>query len=243
MKPGTKTLQSRSWERIETCCVLFDAVGTLICPDPPVAEAYRSVARRFGSRLTEAEIGERFRRSFVRQETLDAGLNGFQTDEARERQRWQAIVSDVLDDVSDPAAVFDELWRHFAAAASWRLFDDVAETWRSLAQRGMQLGIASNFDRRLWQVCRGLPPLDTCRQVFVSSELQVRKPSLEFFRGIEQRLQLSGEQIVLVGDDWTNDYLAAFEAGWNAVFLDRRGERSGGKGMVRSLHELMVELS
>ena len=40
--------------------VLFDAVGTLIYPDPPVAEAYRSIGRRFGSRLSVEQIAARF---------------------------------------------------------------------------------------------------------------------------------------------------------------------------------------
>jgi putative hydrolase of the HAD superfamily len=40
--------------------ILFDAVGTLIYPDPPVAEAYRAVALRFGLELSIATIGQRF---------------------------------------------------------------------------------------------------------------------------------------------------------------------------------------
>jgi putative hydrolase of the HAD superfamily len=215
----------------------------LLYPEPPVAQAYGSVARQFGSRLTAPEISERFRRAFARQEALDAGPRGCQTDEARELRRWQTIVGEVLDDVIDPAAVFEELWRHFAMPASWRLFDDVAEAWPSLAQRGMQLGIASNFDRRLKQVCSGLPPLDECEQVFVSSELKVRKPALDFFRRIEERLRLPPEQILLVGDDWTNDYRAALGAGWQAVFLDRRGERGNLGEVIRSLRELVTKVT
>jgi putative hydrolase of the HAD superfamily len=230
-----------AWGKIQW--VLFDAVGTLIRPDPPVVRVYLSVARRYGSCLTEVEVGERFHEAFQRQEEIDAGPSGCQTDEARELLRWQTIVADVLDDASEPAAVFNELWRHFAMSEHWRLFGDAAETWQSLGMRGFRLGIASNFDHRLRQVCRGLPPLDKCEHIFVSSELKVRKPSIEFYRRIEQRLQASARQILLVGDDWTNDYLAARQAGWSAVFVDRSGERDGTEDVVRSLGKLVASVA
>lgn len=219
-------------------CVLFDAVGTLICPHPPVAQAYSSVARRYGSSLSEPEVGERFRRAFARKEAEDGASHGCQTDEARERRRWQAIVTEVLEGVADVDAAFDDLWRHFGTSANWRLFDDVSDTWNRLAARGLELGVASNFDQRLWQVCGGLPPLDRCERLFVSSELGVRKPSPNFFRAIEERLPFTGREIVLVGDDWTNDYLAAQAAGWQAVFLDRGAERDDAPVSVRTLREL-----
>jgi putative hydrolase of the HAD superfamily len=222
-------------------CVLFDAVGTLIYPCPSVAAAYHSVALRHGSTVTEAAIAERFGRAFCRQEAIDEEQNGTATDEARERRRWQSIVSETLGDVRDPAAAFDELWRHFASPENWRLFDDVGETWHRLFARGLRLGVASNFDGRLGQVCRGLPPLDR-GSIFASSELGVRKPALDFFRRVEARLQLSAEQIMLVGDDWTNDYLAARQAGWQAVFLDRHGTQEPSCHVIRSLREFDVHM-
>jgi putative hydrolase of the HAD superfamily len=222
----------------EIRCVLFDAVGTLIFPHPPVAAAYGAVARRHGSSLGEEEIAARFRQAFCRQEAQDAAADASPTDEVRELRRWQAVVAETLSDVSDTTAAFGELWLHFALPGNWRLFDDVAETWRELAARGLQLGVASNFDRRLHDVCRGLPPLDGCQRVFVSSELGARKPSSNFFRRVQDRLQLAAKQIMLVGDDWDNDFLAARQAGWRALFLDRRGRRGCGAETVRSLHEL-----
>lgn len=218
-------------------------MGTLICPDPPVAAAYGAVARRHGSRLTDDQIGERFRGAFRRQEELDAGPGGCPTDEARELRRWQTIVAEVFDDVADGRAVFAELWEHFALPGHWRLFDDVAEAWRSLAARGFKLGIASNFDGRLRRVCAGLTPLDRCDRLFVSSELGVRKPSPEFFTRIEKALKLSAAEILLVGDDWSNDYLAAKAAGWRVVFLDRGGQQPTGVDSIRSLAELPAKLS
>jgi putative hydrolase of the HAD superfamily len=223
-------------------CVLFDAVGTLIYPDPPVAVAYGAVARKHGSSLSDAEIGERFRQSFHRQESLDTQPNGFLTSEERELRRWQTIVAEVFDDVPDTGTVFADLWRHFAQPGHWRQFDDVAETWQALLARELTLGIASNFDRRLRQVCAGLAPLDRCDWIFASSELGVRKPALDYFRQVEKSLEVAARQILLVGDDWSNDYLAARSAGWQAVFLDRCGPKQAGADTICSLGELPAKL-
>ena len=221
--------------------VLFDAVGTLIEPDPPVAEAYQAAGRRFGSQLSSQQILSRFRAAFARQERLDAAESGDRTDEPRERRRWQAIVGEVFDDVADSAGLFDALWRHFAASAHWRLCPGAADCWRELSARGLALGIASNFDARLLAVCEGLAPLDECRRVFVSSQLGVRKPNPAFFAAIAERLRLPPERILLIGDDLDNDYLAAAAAGWQSVLIDP-ARRHDVKRRIASLAELPAQL-
>src|SRR5688572_14129451 len=103
--------------------VLFDAVGTLIHPDPPVAEVYHSAGRRFGSRLAVEEIRLRFRAALAASQS-----EGGPTSESNERQRWRRIVGHVIHDVHDQAdSLFEKLWQHFAKPQHWRLYDDVAE--------------------------------------------------------------------------------------------------------------------
>src|SRR5207302_1039003 len=50
----------------EVRAVFFDAVGTLIHPEPPAGAVYAEVGRRHGSRLTAAEIARRFAAAFRR---------------------------------------------------------------------------------------------------------------------------------------------------------------------------------
>jgi putative hydrolase of the HAD superfamily len=207
--------------------VLFDAVGTLIEPEPAIASAYRQVAQRLGSRLSWEEIDDRFRLAFARQEALDREALGLRTDEQREHKRWREIVRDVLVDVVDQDAAFEALWQHFGNPAHWRLDPDAATVWTTLEARGVVMGVASNFDRRLEAVLRGLPPLQASSRNFSSSAIGWRKPALEFFRTIEWELNLRPEQLLLVGDDVGNDFEAAKNAGWHAVLYDpqRRSQR------------------
>jgi putative hydrolase of the HAD superfamily len=204
--------------------VLFDAVGTLIAPSPEVAAAYHAAGRRFGSQRTIEDIAARFGEAFARQEALDQQAScPHETSEEREQQRWRSIVAEVFTDVADSAGLFGHLWDHFARPAHWRVFDDVADCFCRLRAAGYEVGIASNFDARLELLCAGLPELASCRWKFVSSKLGYKKPSPHFFRGVESALGLAPQQIMLVGDDLENDYLAAGRAGWPAVLLCREG--------------------
>lgn len=212
--------------------ILFDAVGTLIYPDPPVAEAYFRAGQKLGSKWTREDIAQRFPAAIKKHH------QGNTTSEEFERERWERIVYDVIDDVEDPGRILlDELWRHFGAAASWRLYDDVAPTWLELARRGYVLGIASNFDSRLRTICRDLPPLDACPHLFVSSEIGFPKPELRFYRAVEYDLGLASEQILLVGDDFGPDIAGPRAAGWQTMWL-RREEVESSPAWIRSLQEI-----
>ncbi len=220
--------------------VLFDAVNTVLYPDPPVAVAYHRVGLRHGSRLSEKVVQDRFRIAFRRQETLDLEIGRGRTDENRERRRWRAIVEEVFDDVSDLEGIFQTLWRHFADADNWGIFDDVTPIWRELSRRGLTLGLASNFDSRLELVCRAHEPLRDCRHVFVSSRLKARKPHPNFFQAIQQSLGLQPHEVLLVGDNLENDYQAAKMAGWHAVLLQRDGQPfPQGVAGIRGLMDLV----
>jgi len=197
--------------------VLFDAVGTLLRAEPSVAQAYAQCGRRHGIELGEAELSARFRVALRRQEGIDAADPAGATSEARERQRWQMVVADVFAELPDSSALFDELWAHFAQPRHWRIDDQLGPLWAELAAAGVTLGIASNFDARLAQVCGGLEPLRSCQRLFISSQLGYRKPHRKFFTAVEQALGMNGAEIVLVGDDLANDVRGAQEAGWQAI--------------------------
>ena len=213
--------------------ILFDAVGTLIYPDPPIAEAYRSIGQSYGSRLTLAEIRQRFADALAIHHT-----RGEATNETNERGRWRKIVASVFSDVEDYAdELFEKLWEHFATPGHWKTFDDVASL-SALRGQKYRLGIASNFDSRLKAIVPQQPLRADVQAVFVSSELGYAKPDLRFFRAIEKSLQLAPEQIALVGDDELADVKGAAVAGWQAIRLDRSSATSD-SGTIRSLRELL----
>jgi len=198
--------------------VVFDAVGTLITPDPPASAVYAEVGRRLGSRLDLDTITARFRLAFRAEEEIDRAA-GWRTDEDREERRWREIVAKTLDDVGDPEACFRELWQHFAQSSGWRCDPAAGRVIAELRRRGMTVGMASNFDGRLRTVVAGLPALGAVRPIVISSEVGWRKPAARFFEKIVQAVGHSPAEVLHVGDDLGNDYDGALAAGLKALHL------------------------
>src|SRR5262245_60298795 len=125
--------------------VLFDAVGTLIYPDPPVAQAYCDAGRQFGCRLELDEIGRRFRQAFAAEIGPAGEFHRPVTSESLERVRWQRVVAAVFCELPalDQYRLFESLWNHFALPQHWQLFADVEPAIRRLKSVGLRLGIAS----------------------------------------------------------------------------------------------------
>jgi putative hydrolase of the HAD superfamily len=202
--------------------VFFDAVGTLIHPEPPAAEVYAAVGRRFGSSLSAHIIQKRFKHAYRREEGADRA-NGLRTNDDHERGRWRRIVAEVLFDVDD-GCCFEELFTHFSRPESWRCDSQVGPVLSELAGRGFLLGIASNFDNRLRTVVAGRPELTRIRHLVISSEVGWRKPAPAFFEAIARLVELPPAQILYVGDDRKNDVEGARAAGMQSLLLDPRTE-------------------
>ncbi|HMC66447.1 MAG TPA: HAD-IA family hydrolase [Gemmataceae bacterium] len=217
--------------------IFFDAVGTLIHPEPPAPEVYQAVGQRYGSAVALADIRRRFSAAFHEEDALDRAVD-WRTSEASEVERWRRIVGAVLDDVSDPVACFRELFEHFSRAEAWRCDRDTESVLKELAARGYRLGMASNYDERLRSVAAGLPALRPIQHLVISSEVGWRKPAGQFFGAICEAIRLPPEQVLYVGDDPANDFAGARAAGLQAVLFDAADQHPDGVARIHQLSEL-----
>jgi putative hydrolase of the HAD superfamily len=222
--------------------IFFDAVGTLIHPDPPAIEVYADVGRRLGSQLSVEAIQKLFHASFKDQDRIDRA-NNFITNESREAERWRSIVAASLPDVFDLDRAFSELFSHFAQPSSWRWEMDAPPVLQDLAERGYLLGMASNFDSRLREAVRGIPELSLLKHVVISSEVGWRKPSRMFFDAICRMVDLSGVQILYVGDDRVNDYEGARMAGLKSILFASPDDSSHDNSGIKRLGDLLESKS
>jgi putative hydrolase of the HAD superfamily len=223
----------------EICAIVLDAVGTLIHPYPPAPLIYAQAGKQFGSRYDAATIQIRFREAFHQEEEVDRRL-GWRTSEGREIERWRHIVTQVLDDVSDPEACFRILFEHFRQPDAWHCDPSTREVLEKLAERSFVLAMASNYDSRLHSVVAGKPELTQIKHVIISSEVGWRKPARQFFGWVARSVGLSAEQILFVGDDRVNDVEGAEAAGMHAVWFDSKGSsESHGPNRINRLAELV----
>ncbi|HEX3147331.1 MAG TPA: HAD-IA family hydrolase [Gemmataceae bacterium] len=216
--------------------VFFDAVGTLLFPHTPVSRTYAEFAGRHGGTLKEEQVRDGFRKAFRHQEQLDHAA-GWRTSEDRERERWQSIVRDVLIG-ADGDACFAELWSWFASPPAWTVHPDTRDVLPKLIERGLVVGLGSNFDARLLPLVHAFPELGPVRErCVISSLVGWRKPSREFFQSLAKSAKCDPIQILYVGDDPRNDLEGASAAGLNAILLDPHGEP--GPNRIRTLRDLL----
>jgi putative hydrolase of the HAD superfamily len=218
--------------------VFFDAIGTLIFPEPAASEVYAEVARRAGVELDPREARSRILTAFREEEEADRQAN-WVTSEDRERARWRRIVGETLLGAPDPNACFEELFAHFAKPGAWRVAPEAPVVFRHLRERGFSLGLASNYDSRLVAVVEGIHALSPLRdRVVVSAAIGYRKPAPEFFREVVRAAECETREVVYVGDDIDNDYAGATAAGLHAVLVDAADGHRDVARRIRSLGEL-----
>lgn len=220
--------------------VFFDAVGTLLFPDPPALTVYAEAARRYGCELAADEIRARFVTAYRIQEEADRAT-GWATSEERERARWHRIVTATLAGVPDPDACFRHLFEHFSRPQSWRLAPEAEDVVAALRRRGLILGMGTNYDARIWPVLDGFPTLDAVRErVAVSAAVGYRKPAVEFFREMIRSADCSPREVLFVGDDVANDYDGAIAAGLPAVLYDPSNHHPALPSRIARLGELLL---
>ena len=226
--------------------ILFDAAETLFHVNGSVADIYLQHAVRFGYQARPDSvrlITEAFRRAFH-----DAPPPVFAPTESAqikqsERLWWFDVVHNVFYRVG-MFERFDEFFEHvfevFADPASWKLYPEVVPTLRELRRRGLELGIVSNFDSRVFNVLRGLGIAELFDTVTISSLAHAAKPSPKIFElALEQHAVDPGEAMH-VGDSVKDDVEGAIKAGLAAVLIARQGKQGPpGVPTIRTLDELV----
>ena len=222
--------------------VFFDAADTLFHVQGSVAEIYLRHAVEFGfSQKPDSltSIKHAFTRAF-----REAPPPVFAaTEPARlkqsERLWWFDIVHNVFYRVGMFERFdefFDHVFRVFEDHRSWRLFPETASTLTRLKAQGLEIGIISNFDSRLFPVMRGLGIADVFDTVTISSLAQAAKPAPQIFHIALEKHAVDPEEALHIGDSLREDVEGAKKAGLHAVLLDREGRQQ--QADVRSIQNL-----
>ena len=134
---------------------------------------------------------------------------------------------------------FPKLYERFAQARAWRVFDDVAPTLAALRERGLKLGVISNWDDRLRPLLESLRFTDWFDSIVVSCEVGASKPAVAVFETAVQQLGVPADAILHVGDSFEMDVEGARNAGLNAVQIERNASHTAGIKSLRDLASLV----
>ena len=188
--------------------LLLDAAGTLLHPREPIAATYARFAAPFGCERSVDEIGAAFRQAMGAASTLRRGSRDW-------RPFWLEVVGRSTG-IRD-AALVDSLIDHFAHAAAWAVAPGATRCIDALRERGMKLGLVSNWSALLRPLLGELdltPRFDT---IVISAEEGLEKPDPAMFMRACARLRVEPGATVHVGDSRQADVEGARSAGCHAL--------------------------
>ena len=223
----------------------FDAAGTLFDSREPIGRSYSRIAREYGVDASENAVAARFRQVFHAAEGLAFGP-GHSPPEIRrlERAWWRdrvAATFETLGKFRDFEAYFEALFAYFADPAHWQVFPEASATLDRLKDRGLKLGVISNFDHRLYRILDGLDLTRHFDSISISSEVGYAKPRPEIFSAALGRLGVEARDAIHIGDSEHLDYAAAQAAGIAAVLVDRA--REPGKPLIEARRAKIASLA
>ena len=193
----------------------------MIEPFPSVGRIYEEVARQHGILDLNPEILNRqFAEAWRRKKDFGYSLSD-----------WSDLVDLTfagLTEVLPSKSFFQNLYERFAAAEVWRIYDDVKPALEILRDRGIRLGVISNWDERLRPLLRELGLSHYFETITISIEAGFRKPSPEIFRRAASELDLPVSNILHVGDGAVEDVEGARQAGMKSFLVSRQGSSSTG---------------
>jgi len=223
--------------------VFFDAADTLFFIKGGVGYVYWSVAKKYGANSTPERIEKAFGKAFKSAPPLT--FSGMTPAERKvsEKGWWFRVVRNVFTEVgmfSDFESYFNELFETFRTSA-WELFPETKEVLSTIKKRGFSLGIISNFDTRVYDVCTDLGIIDYFDNLVISSEAGFSKPSPEIFNTALNKIGVSATQSLHIGDSLELDFHGARSVGINALLLDKKGRYKDSEDILRidSLYKIL----
>jgi putative hydrolase of the HAD superfamily len=232
--------------------VFFDAAGTLFHVKGSVAEIYLRHAEKYGVKSSPAmsdAVSTAFKRAFQEAPPPAFAVNNPSDIKRCERLWWFDIVHNVFYRVGMFEGFdeyFDEVFHAFEGTAYWGLYPETLSVLKELKERGMELGIISNFDSRLFTVLRGLGLSDFFDTVTISTLAHAAKPSSRIFQLALEKHAVDPDEAIHVGDSVRDDLEGACRAGLHGALVDREGgqvlpprlQADGRALMLRSLEDL-----
>jgi len=213
---------------METPKVIFlDAVGTLFGVDGSVGNAYALIAERHNIKADPQALNDAFVQRFSEADPMAfPGVEPTQIP-AQEYAWWQAIAAQTFADVgqfdafNDFDAFFADLYAHFAGAEPWLVYPDAYHSLERWKAKGVELGVISNFDSRLYTVLDALALADFFTTVTISTEVGAAKPDPQIFAAALAKHDCQPSEAWHVGDSYTDDYEGAKGAGLRGIWLQR----------------------
>ncbi|WP_380282263.1 HAD family hydrolase [Kitasatospora purpeofusca] len=231
----------------EIRAVVLDFYGTLVRMVEPLPPDHRAIFERRGLAAQGARWGDQWAvgpaegEEHAAHSIAETAYHHWELDRLRRRARDCGVPGHELD------GLVEEIDRAMKAIRL-ELFEDTRAVLGELRDRGLRIGICSNWFWNLEDCLEevGLAPMVDF--VVGSARAGARKPHPLIYRALLERCELPPRQVLFVGDMWAPDVLGPLTAGMRSVHLCRpdpavRGSEPplvDGAVRIRGLAELLT---
>jgi putative hydrolase of the HAD superfamily len=114
-----------------------------------------------------------------------------------------------------------KIYDAFGVGGRWKSFADVPQVLKELQERGMILGVISNWDERLSQILSEIGLGDFFNFILASAEVGMAKPDRRIFQRALRLAGVSPQEAVHVGDHLLADVEGPLKVGISPILIDR----------------------
>ncbi|MFD4658238.1 HAD family hydrolase [Kitasatospora sp. NPDC058444] len=230
----------------EIRAVVFDFYGTLVRMVEPLPPDHRAIFERRGLAAQGARWGDQWAvgpgegEEHAAQSVDENTYHRWELERLRRRARACGVPERELD------GLVEEIDRAMKAVRL-ELFEDVRPVLGELRDRGLLVGVCSNWYWNLEDHVEELGLGAVVDVVVGSARAGARKPHPLIYRVLLERCGLRAGEVLFVGDMWAPDVLGPLAAGLRPVHLRRpdpavRGAEPplpAGAARIRGLRELL----
>jgi REG-2-like HAD superfamily hydrolase len=218
--------------------VFIDVGNTLLYENPSRFEIYAERARARDLRLDAGEMRDLMHRAH---RELPREIGGaFRYSDPWFHSYVERIFHDYLGLLkSELGPLREELFGRFSDPATFSVYDgglQMLDEWR---ERGLKIGIVSNWSARLPRLLEALGIAERVDFVLCSALERIEKPDSRIFERALEKAGVRADEALHAGDDFEKDVLGAQRVGIRGVLVDHsRTSDAARSPRVQSLHEL-----
>ncbi len=204
--------------------ITFDVGGTLLYPQPGVAEMFRTVAGEFGYDIPEDDARRLAGEAHQLYERLYAEDGDFWCSNAGCEWIWHtqyAYLCDACHITEDKQAIIETMYERYLHGENWRFYSDALPALSLLHEAGYRLAVVSNWAGTLGGILQDLGLAQYFEIILASGDVGLRKPNPAFFTEAAALLNLEPAEILHVGDLDREDRHAPQEVGCQSLIIDR----------------------
>lgn len=240
--------------------ITFDAYNTLYCSSIPVLEQYASIARKYGIIIDPNNLVKRFPECFKKLTKIHPNYGKYTNITGDEW--WSILIKDLFQPHDVPQDMISKIVTHFKTKKAYSTYPDIIEFIKAIKLKypDIILGVISNTDPAVYDLLKNLNLFQYFTPyTYFSYDLEISKPNPKIFdyvindvlkKNPEITNGLLDRQSLLkhcwhIGDEIEKDMLAAENAGWNGILVDRLdkhgylGDYSSKRSMTE--HELLLD--